>query len=214
MGHRTIFKSICFRFMKFIAIILSSLLVIFFLFQSFVKRNTSNIEDQPYRVIQKSGDLEIRYYPPATMATVKTDARNYRELSSSGFRRVAGYIFGNNEDGAKIAMTSPVHMDIRETGSSMSFVMPSGYDSSNLPKPTDSGIEISRSNAEYAAALSFSGYASDKTISEHAAKLESLLAQKSIKPLGNYRFLGYDPPYQLIGRRNEVIVAIEWKETE
>lgn len=200
--------------MKLIAIILPLLLVIFLVFQSFMKRNPTNIENQPYRVIQKSGDMEIRYYPPATLATVKTDARNYRELSSSGFRRVAGYIFGNNEDGAKIAMTSPVHMDIRETGSSMSFVMPSGYDSSNLPKPTDSGIEISRTNAEYAAAISFSGYASDKTIREHAAKLESLLAEKGIKPMGNCRFLGYDPPYQLIGRRNEVIVAIEWKETD
>lgn len=200
--------------MRFIAIILPGLLVIFLLFQSFMKRNLSNIENQPYRVIRKSGDLEIRYYPPATMATVKTDARNYRELSSSGFRRVAGYIFGNNEEGTKIAMTSPVHMDIRETGSSMSFVMPSGYDTSNLPRPMDSGIEISSTKAEYAAAISFSGYASDKSIREHAVKLESLLAEKGIKPIGNYRFLGYDPPYQLTGRRNEVIVAIEWKETD
>ena len=33
-------------------------------------------------------------------------------------------------------MTSPVHMDVNEGGSTMSFVMPSEYSKETLPKPT------------------------------------------------------------------------------
>ena len=198
--------------MKYLLIALPVLFILFFTLQSFVRMQDPGVEKQPYRVVRNFGELEIRFYPSATLATVKTSARNYRELSGSGFRRVAGYIFGDNADGKKIAMTSPVHMDIQPTGSSMSFVMPSGYDPTNLPKPNDSGIEISRSPDEYAAAIRFSGYASDRSIQEHAEKLAALLAEKGIVPTGNYRFLGYDAPYQLVGRRNEVIVPVQWKE--
>jgi hypothetical protein len=36
--------------------------------------------------------------------------------------------------------------------------------------------------------------------------------EKNITSYGHYRFLGYNPPYQLFGRRNEIIVSVEWKE--
>jgi hypothetical protein len=29
--------------------------------------------------------------------------------------------------------------------------------------------------------------------------------------MGNHRYLGYNPPYQVVGRRNEIIVTIDWK---
>jgi hypothetical protein len=198
--------------MKTIAILIPVLIVLFLTLQSYLYMSTENVEKQPYRVIQNFGEIEIRFYPSATLATVKTGARNYRELSGSGFRRVAGYIFGGNEEGVKIAMTSPVHMDISPKGSSMSFVMPEGYNPSNLPKPNDEGIEISRSPDEYVAAIRFSGYASDNTIGENVEKLSAMLAARGISPIGNFRYLGYDPPYQIIGRRNEIIVSVDWKE--
>jgi len=68
-------------------------------------------ETQPYQVIKKEKDFEIRKYPPATMATVSMDARSYKELSSTGFRKLASFIFGGNQSKKSIAMTSPVHMD-------------------------------------------------------------------------------------------------------
>lgn len=90
------------------------LLLLFIIFQSFMAFSTSKIERQQYQVIKKEKDFEIRFYPPATMATIRSAAKSYRELSGSGFRKIAGYIFGNNESSAKIAMTSPVHMDISD----------------------------------------------------------------------------------------------------
>ena len=182
------------------------------LFQSFMAISTNNIEKQPYRIIKKEKDFEIRYYPSATFATIKSKASNYRELSGSGFRRIANYIFGDNETSTKIAMTSPVHMDITEEGSSMSFVMPSAYNVNNLPKPTDSKVEIHESKPEYAAVIEFGGYVNDAILKRYAEQLQQSLEKHQIKSVGHYRYLGYNPPYQFINRRNEVIVEIEWKE--
>jgi hypothetical protein len=176
-------------------------------------RSGDDIEEQSYRTVTRMGDLEIRFYPSATLATVTTTARNYREVSYSGFRRIAGYIFGGNEEGRKIAMTAPVHMDIGTEGSSMSFVMPAAYSLKELPKPNDPGVRIERSADEFVAAIRFSGYASDASIRSQTERLASLLREKGIRPIGNFRYLGYDPPYRLMGRRNEIIVRIEWKES-
>jgi len=197
--------------MKKMATTVIVLLLLFIIFQSFMAFSTSKIEKQQYQVIKKEKDFEIRFYPPATMATVRTSARSYRELSGNGFRRIAGYIFGGNESSAKIAMTSPVHMDISDKGSSMSFVMPSQYDIKDLPKPNDAKVELHTSPAEYAAAIEFGGYANDATISKYAEQLRQSLQAKGIKTIGNFRYLGYNPPYQLVGRKNEVIVTIEWR---
>jgi hypothetical protein len=173
---------------------------------------SKNIEKQKYRVVKKEKSFEIRFYPPAIFATTRSVAKSYRELGSSGFRKIAGYIFGNNETSAKIAMTAPVHMDINEKGSSMSFVMPSEYTLDKLPRPADARIELHESPAVYMAAIEFGGYASDQKIKQYADLLSQVLQKNGIKAIGNPTYLGYNAPYEFIGRKNEVVVAIEWKE--
>jgi hypothetical protein len=172
----------------------------------------ARIEKQKYRVIKKEKEFEIRFYPPAIFATTRSVAKSYRELGNTGFRKIAGYIFGNNETSAKIAMTAPVHMDINEKGSSMSFVMPSEYTLDKLPRPTDGRVELHESPAVYIAAIEFSGYANDQKIKQYKDQLSQILNKKGIKTIGNPTYLGYNAPYELIGRKNEVVIAIEWKE--
>jgi len=169
-------------------------------------------ETQPYRIIKTERDFEIRLYPPATMATISMTAKTYKELSSAGFRKLASFIFGGNQSNENIAMTSPVHMDINETKSCMSFVMPSNYNKDNLPKPNDPSITIKTTTEEYVATIRFGGYANDEEIKTYAAKLESALKANRIEYYGNFRFLGYNAPYQFWGRKNEVIVSIRWNE--
>ena len=198
--------------MKNMVIALIVLSVILILFQSFMAISTNRTEKQAYKVIKKEDDFEIRYYPPATFATIQSSAKNYRELSGSGFRKIAGYIFGNNESSSKIAMTTPVHMDINNEGSSMSFVMPSAYDINNLPRPNDANVKLHQTPGEYVAAIAFGGFANDASIKKYAAELEKALGNKGIKSIGHFRYLGYNPPYQLVGRKNEIIVTVEWKD--
>lgn len=180
------------------------------LFQSLTNMAFAVTEKQKYKVVHSDKEFEIRFYPSAVLATVYSDARNYKELSTPGFRKLAGYIFGGNESETKISMTSPVHMDMKNA--SMSFVMPSSYSEENLPKPDDPGVKIERTDDIYVAAIRFGGYATDKDISNYSEKLKSLLEEKGIRWYGNFRYLGYNPPFQPFGRKNEIIVNVEWKE--
>ena len=197
--------------MKNLRIAFTVLFLLFVLFQSIVIMASNKTEEQKYTVLQNDKNFEIRYYPAATFATIESKVNNYRDLSSPGFRKLAGYIFGKNESSVQISMTSPVHMDVNDTLSTMSFVMPSAYNKENLPKPNDASVKIQELPDEYTAAIRFGGYANDEKINYYSEKLKNILNEKGIKTLGHFRFLGYNPPYQFIGRRNEIIVSIEWK---
>jgi hypothetical protein len=167
-------------------------------------------EEQKYTVVSSNEDFEIRFYPSATLATVYSTANSYKEVSGPGFRALAGYIFGGNEAGKQISMTSPVHMNITAERSAMSFVMPSDYNPDNLPKPDNSRVIIEKTKEEYVAVIKFSGYASDEAIKKQSARLAGMLNDKGIEFYGTFRYLGYNPPYQFINRRNEVIVSVKW----
>ena len=43
-------------------------------------------------------------------------------------------------------------------------------------------------------------------------KLLQILSERKIKITGDYTFLGYNAPYQMIARTNEIAIPIEWKE--
>lgn len=197
--------------MKILIITISVIAGLFIIFQSFTIMSTEKAEEQKYTVVFPDKEFEIRFYPSATLATVYSEAKTYKELSGSGFRKLAGYIFGGNESETKISMTSPVQMDINDSVSEMSFVMPKGYNPDNLPKPNDGKVIIHKTLDEYVAAIRFGGFASDKDIKKYSEKLKTLLLAKSINYYGNFRLLGYNPPFQLVGRRNEIIVSVRWE---
>ncbi len=198
--------------MKTLTIIFLLIGMAFLFFQIYLAINTRKTESQAYNLIKKEKGFEIRYYPSVKLAQIVSSAHSYRELSSSGFRKLAGYIFGGNEDNTKIAMTSPVHMDINDSVSTMSFVLPAEYQNKSLPQPNDASVKITNTLEEYAAVLHFGGFASDASIKANTLKLRELLDEKGINSIGNFRYLGYRPPYQLISRKNEIIVRIEFQE--
>lgn len=197
--------------MKTFFIISAIAIFLIVIFQSFTLMSANKTEEQKYTVVFKDKDFEIRFYPSATIATINSNAKTYKELSGPGFRKLAGYIFGGNETGTSISMTAPVHMDINDSVSSMSFVMPSGYNKENLPKPNDPNVRIQRTVDEYVAVIRFGGFASDKDLIYYSAKLFDILEEKGITSYGHSRYLGYNPPFQLINRRNEIIVSVNWK---
>jgi hypothetical protein len=174
--------------------------------------NTLKTENQKYRLVLKEEGFEIRFYPSATFAKINSPGTNYKSVASSGFNKLAGYIFGGNDQGKSIAMTAPVRMEMSDKGSTMSFVMPEKYQASDLPKPKDASVQIVKSSPQYVAVIRFGGYADDEKISEHRAILLKLIENKGIKVTGEYTFLGYNAPFQFWGRTNEVAIPIEWKE--
>jgi hypothetical protein len=187
--------------MKIIIILVVAIIVIIVVFQSYTLMSANNTEEQKYTVIRKDKDFEIRFYPAATLATIHSNAKTYKELSGPGFRQLARYIFGGNAAKTQISMTAPVHMDVNDSVSTMSFVMPSVYNENN--------IIIKNTSEEYVAVIRFGGFASNDDLKFYSGKLQNLLKEKGIATYGHYRYLGYNPPYQLIDRRNEIIVSVK-----
>jgi hypothetical protein len=198
--------------MKTVLIVTSIFVCLFIAFQTYTAMATNKTETQVYKVIKVEKEFEIRFYPSTTMAAITSSAKTYKELGSSGFRKLAGYIFGDNKENKQIAMTAPVHMNINDSVSSMSFVMPANYTKDNLPLPNNADVIIQTTPDEYVAAITFDGFASRETIQKYTTILEKALQEKKLSYFGNFRFLGYNPPYQLFGRKNEIIVSVNEKE--
>ena len=79
-------------------------------------------EQPPYEVVGRIGDAEIRRYAPqiAAEAVVEGPVETAR---NEGFRRVAGYIFGDNTAKASVAMTAPVVQGREAAGGSQPIAM-------------------------------------------------------------------------------------------
>ncbi len=195
------------------AIYLSLALVALLLVSSLIiHKLIARTPQQPYREIGSLGFVEFRYYPEAIMATVKNKDTTFQGSSGENFRVLAGYIFGSNDSNEKIAMTAPVHMNFEKDASYMSFVMPQGYNLNNLPTPSGSSIDLHKTEEEYVAVIRFGGYASDNKIKSKRDELKDLLKQEGIEHDNNFRYLGYNAPWDFLFRRNEIIVGIK-KET-
>jgi hypothetical protein len=195
--------------MKTFIIILAVSILLIVLLQSFIVMPANNTEEQKHSIIQKYKDFEIRFYPSATIATINSNAKTYKDLSGPGFQKLAGYIFGGNDTKAKISMTSPVQMRINDSVSTMSFVMPSAYTKDNLTKPNDLKVQLKNTADDYVAVRRFGGYVSDEDLKFYPEKLKNLLKENGITSFGNNRSWWYNPPLQFIGRRNEIIVAVD-----
>ena len=181
--------------------------VILLMSQLFMAYRTSNIETPIYDVVKSFENFEIRSYDAMVVAQTEMKSSAYEESSSMGFRTIADYIFGGNKDNQQIAMTSPVIMEMGEE-SSMSFVMPKEHTIENLPEPNSKQVELVRLQPKTYAVLEFTGYANDKKIEKHSKRLLQFLKAENLNPIGNMKYLGYNPPWQVLGRKNEIAVEI------
>jgi hypothetical protein len=194
--------------MKIILISVGVILLGFLAVQAYAMSTSRNIESYPYTVIQKYGDFEIRQYEASlfTSFTIPTD--KYEEASGQGFSALAGYIFGGNERNEKIAMTSPVAMSL-EDSMTMMFLVPKTYKKEDLPKPNTENIKFTEMPAKKVAAITFGGWADSEKIDQYQAELLKALDREGIAYTNKSYFLGYNPPFEMVGRKNEVIIELK-----
>lgn len=165
-------------------------------------------EMPPFRTVSRSESYEVRDYGPHIVARIHMTG-NVRKSASAGFRALAGYIFGGNASGEKIAMTVPVGQVPESGGYEITFMMPARYDMNSLPKPKDGRIEFVRNDAERVAVRAFSGWAGDASLKREAAALRSDLQRDGLTILDGPRYAYYDDPFTLPwNRRNEVAFAV------
>ena len=191
--------------------IVASVILIGFIFYSF---KVKDIEMPKYRVIKQLGEVEIREYPSLILAKTSLKKSDYDQEGSNGFRTVAGYIFGGNQSQQKIAMTAPVIMSMGDSAS-ISFVMPSEYNMQDLPTPSNNQVKLIQESPKILAAIRFGGYSSTEKIKKYAEQLYAELKKNNLETRGELLYMGYNAPWDVTNRRNEVaieLVKVEWFE--
>jgi hypothetical protein len=193
--------------MKTLLIVALVLLTLFAVSQVWVSKASKDIEMYSYDILESYAEFEIRAYESANFAYVTMPEQTYKESSGQGFRMLAGYIFGGNETGQKIAMTSPVSMTMQDS-ITMMFMVPKAYTLDDLPVPNNTDVRFKQEPGKTMAAIRFGGWANDEKIAGYTEKLKALLEEQGIEHLDNFSYLGYNPPYEMMNRRNEVVVEV------
>ena len=169
--------------------------------------STSAIEEPTYSLVVAWDDpnVEIRDYDARILATTQMN-----KGQSSGFRVLAGYIFGGNEKEQEIAMTAPVQTTMPGMeDAEMAFVVPREYSIEELPTPDDIRVQFREEPAYRAAVIRFSGWVNDQKAERYWQTLSKFLKEQGIQPLGDPTLNQYNPPWTPpFLRRNEIIVAV------
>ncbi len=196
-------------------ILTTTALALFLAWQTYMTIMANSTEQQQYRVLDGRGNgFEIRFYPPAHRANVQVMSRegDYDFMRNRGFRELGGYIFGNNERREQIAMTAPVVMTVGASDSglagTMAFTMPQNFSLQSRPRPNSDFIAFTTTEPMYAAVLSVSGFPQLAEMNALRDRLFALLQAQGVQHDGNAEYLYYNPPTQMIGRRNEVLVRL------
>ncbi len=192
------------------------------------------IEEPNFKVIAKSETFELRQYGPMLIAETIVGG-DMDEAGSTGFRKIADYIFGNNQmqaatNSAKIAMTAPVTMEPQSQKIEMTapvmlapsdsialatqwrvqFVMPSQYTMSNIPRPNNPDVKLREIAGKLFAINRFTGFNTQSKVKSKSDALLAWIAQNNWKPLGPAQLARYDPPWTLpMFRRNEVMIEVQ-----
>ena len=160
-------------------------------------------EQQPYTVINKIGNIEIRDYPASVYAQV-TLTGDPNQVGSTAFGSLIGYISRH-----KIAMTAPVIQERNAARWDVSFVMPAGLKAEELPEPGDGKLTINDVPAHVAAATHWSGNWKYAEVEKRGDAMITELADLGYRVNGKPRWARYDPPWKpWFMRRNEVIIPI------
>lgn len=174
-------------------------------------------ETPQYRVLLQDGPVEIRDYDPYLSAEVTVDGSR-SGAANRGFRILAGYIFGGNDEDRKVAMTSPVTQHPMETGAASApgtpwtirFMMPRQYDADSLPDPDDPAVRIVTTPGDRLAVIRFSGRWTDEALRSHASELRNWAETQDVTLVGPPRYYFYDAPFTLpFNRRNEVAFRVQ-----
>ncbi|MGZ8178863.1 SOUL family heme-binding protein [Williamsia sp. SKLECPSW1] len=184
------------------------------------------LTEEPNHTTRRLTDsVEIRRYGPRIAAETTVQGADEEQARSDGFRRLAGYIFGGNQAGEKVAMTAPVSQGASkgqkiamtapvstssdDDGWVIRFFMPSKWTMQTLPTPKDDRVHLVEVPDESVAAIRFTGSRSPEAVATKTKELLDALSANGVEMTGEPVSWFYDPPWTLpFRRRNEVVVPI------
>ena len=184
-----------------------------------------SLEQPDYTIAATYQDMELRAYAPRIQAQVTVEGAR-EDATNTGFRILAGYIFGGNtgqekiamtapvstsaDTSEKIAMTAPVSTQSVDQGYTVSFKMPYKWTLDTLPVPDDDRIQLVEVPGYQAAVRSFSGRVNPKKIDAQGEKLRASMQAQGLSPQGQVMVSQFDPPWiPFFMRKNEVELRVE-----
>ena len=171
-----------------------------------------NYEEPQYKVLIHEQNMEIREYSSRILAQVNQKG-SYKETSNSSFRKLAAYIFVENQKSIKMKMTAPVLQEPKESGWIMSFVLPQNYDAKTLPLPLDNTVSIAERPPQVFAVLKFSGFVTESKMKNLEKELKEWIVSKGYTFEDTVVTARYDPPWTIpFLRRNEIQLRVVLKE--
>ncbi|XP_033750949.1 heme-binding protein 2-like [Pecten maximus] len=164
-----------------------------------------------YTVTQSFTGYQLRHYEKSVWVATNLTTMEFTDSdSSSMFFKLFHYISGNNTRNMKIEMTAPVVLKVEhgpgptcESFFYNHFMIPFEFQD-NPPVPTDPTVYITEMPAFDVYVKSFGGR---PTFNDKMTMIESLAAEIGHPSLFEerfYYFAGYDGPYTIHARHNEV----------
>ncbi|XP_076027792.1 heme-binding protein 2 [Genypterus blacodes] len=159
----------------------------------------------------KASDYEVRTYHDTKWVSTSLSGMQWDEAMSTGFRRLFSYIQGNNQNKVKVEMTAPVSCRVDpgpgpacETQFTVSFYIPEEHQASP-PEPSDPQVFVEHRKEFAAYVRTYGGFSNEKMKREELQKLMVSL-QRDGAPYRDdpYYAAGYDSPFKLTNRKNEV----------
>ncbi|XP_031557365.1 heme-binding protein 2-like [Actinia tenebrosa] len=164
------------------------------------------------KVLETCDDYETRLYDKSQWVSSNAPPGEFM----SAFWRLYSYIGGKNDQGKKMDMNMPVRIHVKLSeddadGTKVEVFNVSFFLSSsllpNLPKPLDEKVFLKQEDSRVTYVAHFSGMAKDKDWSDSRCRLMQALDRDGKSYVrAEYFSAGYDPPYKLWNRRNEMIL--------
>mmetsp|Transcript_19280 Transcript_19280/g.48999 ORF Transcript_19280/g.48999 Transcript_19280/m.48999 type:complete len:209 (-) Transcript_19280:105-731(-) len=173
-----------------------------------------------YKVLMshnQTSNVEVRHYPAATwVSTVIQGVMDYEDAINEGFHRLFDYISGDNTARAPVPMTAPVVVRVRAgagpfcaSNFTVSFFVPFALQASP-PTPSSRLVYVDHVPDYRVGVTWFSGFANKWSVNvpyfeQLANSLDEMhLRYNQEEPIT----AGYDSPFQLFNRHNEVWLEI------
>ncbi|XP_064847319.1 heme-binding protein 2 [Oncorhynchus masou masou] len=159
----------------------------------------------------KAPDYEVRTYQTTNWISTTLTGMEQQAAISTGFRRLFSYIQGNNHNKENVEMTAPVTCLVDpgagpacETTFTVSFYIPEEHQAAP-PLPSDPELFLENRKEFTVFVRTYGGFTNmQKSREELLNLLESLQRDGARYKDMPYYVCGYDSPFKLVNRRNEV----------
>lgn len=187
----------------------------------------NTVEEAKYDRLAVDDHFELRLYAPMVTAETYVEG-SFKDAGRTAFRRLFGYISGENSLTNNIAMTAPVLANTSDTdrgytidmtapvleqregdGWRYKFVLPAEYSLESAPIPLNDDVALAAIPESRVAVIRYSGSWNQEKIAEKTLQLHAWMRAQNLTPSSEPRWAGYNPPWTLpFLRRNEVLISV------